>query len=466
MSMRIQSTKGAFSESLTEVMVDIRKPVFVDNALHYGKYESQQSEKPKVTISTTSYRVSKEGSYRIEEEESSLLVSHTKTPGHTFEENIFTPYGNDSSSEILYDANDNKKRLLRQKIEVLDKKIRVHLPNMKNENLSTFGFSDEVKMGQPINVGFRTTDLALEIGKEIDGTVTSFSIGEPLSVANATTQRQKHSKTFFAHNFNNASLMTALTTLGRRDNRILDYDMHGNLLFIPFNYSRKPHFLSASLRTDSENTNTVDDSANRVTVIGRQIAKNDNSSVTLNDAAQQGRFNIEIAEEPMPHFDNSIMSEQESRSVARQILKANRLLATRIETKGHPKSWFIRPGEIVSYGNRKYVVMSASHMLASQLSDFTFLTLESGADTAIRSVFEDEAIAEEITSDDLNEQIKQVDYGFFDEIDIKTTLLLTVTDVSGTPLLIGRNANRVSIGGSAKTIGLGKKKADERFLVF
>ena len=464
--MRIQSTKGAFSESLTEVMVDVRKPVFVDNALHYGKYESQQSEKPKVTISTTSYRVSKEGSYRIEEEESSLLVSHTKTPGHTFEENIFTPYGNDSSSEILYDANDNKKRLLRQKIEVLDKKIRVHLPNMKNENLSTFGFSDEVKMGQPINVGFRTTDLALEIGKELDGTVTSFSIGEPLSVANATTQRQKHSKTFFAHNFNNASLMTALTTLGRRDNRILDYDMHGNLMFIPFNYSRKPHYLSANLRMDSQNTNTVDDSANRVTVVGRQIALNDNSSVTLNDATQQGRFNIEIAEEPMPHFDNSIMSEQESRSVARQMLKANRLLATRMETKGHPKSWFIRPGEIVNYGNRKYVVMSASHMLASQLSDFTFLTLESGADTAIRSVFEDEAIAEEITSDDLNEQIKQVDYGFFDEIDIKTTLLLTVTDVSGTPLLIGRNANRVSIGGSAKTIGLGKKEADERFLVF
>jgi|TARA_R110002020_G_scaffold6721_3_gene28564 hypothetical protein len=464
--MRIQSTKGAFSESLTEVMIDVRKPVFVDNALHYGKYESQQSEKPKVTISTTSYRVSKEGSYRIEEEESSLLVSHTKTAGHTFEENIFTPYGNDSSSELLYDANDYLNRLLRQKIEVLDKKIRVHLPNMKNKNLSEFNFSDEVKMGQPINVGFRTTDLALEIGKELDGTVTSFSIGEPLSVANATTQRQKHSKTFFAHNFNNASLMTALTTLGRRDNRILDYDMHGNLMFIPFNYSRKPHFLSASLRIDSENTNTVDDSANRVTVIGRQIAKNDNSSVTLNDAAQQGKFNIEIAEEPMPHFDNSIMSEQESRSVARQMLKANRLLATRMETKGHPKSWFIRPGEIVSYGNRKYVVMSASHMLASQLSDFTFLTLESGADTAIRSVFEDEAIAEEITSNDLNEQIKQVDYGFFDEIDIRTTLLVTVTDVSGTPLLIGRNANRVSIGGSGKTIGLGKKKADERFLVF
>ena len=464
--MRIQSTKGAFSESLTEVMVDVRKPVFVDNALHYGKYESQQSEKPKVTISTTSYRVSKEGSYRIEEEESSLLVSHTKTPGHTFEENIFTPYGNDSSSELLYDANDNKKRLLREKIEILDKKIRVHLPNMKNKNLSEFDFSDKVKMGQPMNVGFRTTDLALEIGKELDGTVTSFSIGEPLSVANATTQRQKHSKTFFAHNFNNASMMTALSTLGRRDKRILDYDIHGNLYFIPFNYSRRPHILFPSLRLEGEITNPVEDNANKVTVIGTDIALNSNSTVTLNDGAQQGRFNVEVLEDILPHFDNSITTEQEARAVAREILKSNRLLANRLETKGHPYSWFIKPGEIVSYNGQRLVVMSATHTLSTQLSDFTFLTLDAGIDAAIRSVFEDEAIAEQITSDDLNEQKQSVEYGFFDEIDISTTLLLTVTDVGDDPILIGRNANRVSIGGSAKKIGLAKESAEDRFVMF
>ena len=110
--------------------------------------------------------------------------------------------------------------------------------------------------------------------------------------------------------------------------------------------------------------------------------------------------------------------------------------------------------------------MSATHTLSTQLSDFTFLTLDAGIDAAIRSVFEDEAIAEQITSDDLNEQKQSVEYGFFDEIDISTTLLLTVTDVGDDPILIGRNANRVSIGGSAKKIGLAKESAEDRFVMF
>jgi len=261
-------------------------------------------------------------------------------------------------------------------------------------------------------------------------------------------------------------MMTALSTLGRRDKRILDYDIHGNLYFIPFNYSRRPHILFPSLRLEDESTNPVEDNANKVTVIGTDVALNSNSTVTLNDGAQQGRFNVEVVEDILPHFDNSITTEQEARAVAREILKSNRLLANRLETKGHPYSWFIKPGEIVSYNGQRLVVMSATHTLSTQLSDFTFLTLDAGIDAAIRSVFEDEAIAEQITSDDLNEQKQSVEYGFFDEIDISTTLLLTVTDVGDDPILVGRNANRVSIGGNAKKIGLAKKGAEDRFVMF
>ena len=51
----IQPTNGVFSETPNELMCDIRKPTFVDNALHLAKYESQRNALPKATIEKTNY---------------------------------------------------------------------------------------------------------------------------------------------------------------------------------------------------------------------------------------------------------------------------------------------------------------------------------------------------------------------------------------------------------------------------
>ena len=78
--MRISSTKAAFTESLTEIMTDVRKPVFVDNAIHYGKYESQNKDIAKVTMITRDYSIATEKTYSIEEEESSLFTHKNSRP--------------------------------------------------------------------------------------------------------------------------------------------------------------------------------------------------------------------------------------------------------------------------------------------------------------------------------------------------------------------------------------------------
>ena len=46
----IQSSKGRFDSSLTDVMTDVRQPVFVDNAVHYAKYEPKSNARSKITI--------------------------------------------------------------------------------------------------------------------------------------------------------------------------------------------------------------------------------------------------------------------------------------------------------------------------------------------------------------------------------------------------------------------------------
>ena len=48
--MRIAHTQGRFDASLTTVATDVRKPVFVDNAVHYAKIESRSDGKNRVTI--------------------------------------------------------------------------------------------------------------------------------------------------------------------------------------------------------------------------------------------------------------------------------------------------------------------------------------------------------------------------------------------------------------------------------
>ena len=451
--MRIISDKGAFAESLTEIMKDIRKPVFVDNAIHYGKYESQSKDIPKVTVKARNYSIATEKTYLIEEEESSVLLSHTKTPGHSYENNVWSPEGVDKSTNLLYDTKDVNKKIFQDRVDILDKKVRLNLSNMKNKTLEDLAFGNRVHMGQPVDIGLRVTDLAIRLSEKIDGSLTSFSISEPLSISNSSTQRTKHSKSFFAHNFNNINLITALKLLGKKDNRILDFDKHGNLLFVPFNHNSYGYYLPDSSRIGSRKQNPKDDNINKITVTGVPLALNQDVTVVLNDGERQQGGNIV---ESAPLFDSTISSTNEAYKVARNILKGYNLLKGSIESKGHVNAWMIRPGDLVATPLGKMVVKETSHDSATLLSDFEFLTTDFGIEDALQSIFEDNITSSQITTNDLEEQIQDLNFSFFENIEITSTVLISINQISANGLLIGQHHNRVAIGGSAQTIGLGK----------
>ena len=109
----IQSSKGRFDSTLTDVMNDIRQPVFVDNAVHYAKSQPKSNAKTKVTIeavNSDNYEIASEKTYTITESESALLLNHTESDGHTLKADIYTPKGKNATSKLLFGKEKEEKR--------------------------------------------------------------------------------------------------------------------------------------------------------------------------------------------------------------------------------------------------------------------------------------------------------------------------------------------------------------------
>ena len=100
MTLITDTAVGRFSTDVNEVMDHVRKPVFVDNAIHHARVEVAMDGKNKVTIeknNATTFKVTPERKYKIVEGESSLQVTHNLTPGHNYTGNPF--YSDDKISD-------------------------------------------------------------------------------------------------------------------------------------------------------------------------------------------------------------------------------------------------------------------------------------------------------------------------------------------------------------------------------
>ena len=446
---------------ISSIMSDVRKPVFVDNAVHYGELTSQVGAKSKVTLTQDSkqeYKLATEKSYSYSESESSILLTHKETPGHSIKSAIWSPEGINNISKLLYSTGETEKRLLRSTLESTTSGLRAELKNMKNRNLHSLGItSNSVHSAQPLDVGFRSTDLAIKLASDVDSNVTSISIGNPLNVANSGSGRRKHSNVFVAHDFNRMNLLTAMRVVSRHDNRVMFLDNFANLLYVPINHTGRAHFLDNLLREGAEEKNPVDFAENRVSVQGVPLALNEDVVVVVDDASrQQGKFDSDIIEKINPVLDVTVRDKQTARKVARQILKANSIRQGSITTEGHLNSWHLRPGDVVDYEFEKYMIVEATHNDATRLSDFLLLSLDRGLEGVFQRLSEGTTFTSNVHAPDTASQIKELDFSFFEEMEISIIPVVYLTGVSTNGVLIGQHASRVSIGGNAHKIGLNK----------
>ena len=458
--MRIAHTQGRFDASLTTVATDVRKPVFVDNAVHYAKIESRSDGKNRVTIearNAENYDIATEKAYSMVESESAVTLTHRETDGHSLKSTIWTTKGQNSTIPLLYSENDPSKRIRGDTSSTTSTGVRVELRNMKGRTLDGIGFSDDtVHFGQLLDVGFRTSDLVMKIADDATGTLTAVSIGDSMTNPNST-HRRKHSNSFLATDFNNVNLITAMRYIARHDNGIPMYDRFGVLMYVPLNYFSKVKVMDDTERFGNKNSNPVDNADNRVAVQGRQIALNENLTVTMDDREkQQGKNDHYVVETITPTFDASITSNQQARKVARKMLKASNLLAGQITTNGHPHKWDLRPGDIVYYAGERKMIVRASHSMLNAVSNFTFLSQDAGLDGILQGILEGGVTESSTTNSDKTGQITEENFSFFSDMEVRTIPIINVRYVSAGGYLIGRNANRGQIGGAHKTIGLNK----------
>jgi len=458
---------GRFNTDMPAVMDHVRKPVFVDNAVHHAKVDTSTGVQAKVTIennNSSTFQVMPETRYDIIEGESSIQITHKETAGHS---STAVPFLGDnvlSSTNkpmLVYNADTPAQRLSISSLESSSVGILMNLQNMKGKTLDGLGFFDrEVKLGQPIDVGLRTSDLAIRIGQQATlGGLNSFNIGRSMSSTNNNNGRRLHSNRFLGQDFTNVNLMTALRFIGRHDSRMILMDRFGNMLYVPITFSEATREVDANVRFGAKREDPVDNTPNRITVQGRPMSLNDLVIITVNDTERQSGINGEIREAPAPVVDMTVRSTNGARRVARQILRGNTLTMGAISSAGHPGITDLRPGMTVEYDGVNRVIIEAKHMPIIGVTDLTMLNIESGIEGVLQGISEGATVVSSEDAPLSYVQIVEENLSMFGKIELRITSRITERGVHNTAFLIGGlkgTKTRGKIGGEGLPIGANK----------
>ena len=234
---------------------------------------------------------------------------------------------------------------------------------------------------------------------------------------------------------------------------------HGVLNYVPFNFADVSRKIDGNIRFGSKDSSPMDNIENRITVQGQQIALNENLILTMDDRSkQQSKYSSDILENSIPIFDASITSTSRAKTVARQILKANASVSGSLRSDGHPNLWDVRPGDIIEYDGNRLTILKAQHRLSNALSNFTFLSTNSGLEGVLQGIKQGSITETSKRRPDKTNQIHTENFSFFDNIEIIVTPTITITELSHAGFLIGRNSERGVLGGNNETIGLIEKE--------
>lgn len=463
MGRLMKNVNDGRTETFSHIMKHVRKPVFVDNAVHFVKINKSDSNN--ITYTADKYyqeiQVMPDTTFRIVEGQSFVEIVYKGGDGHS---STLVPFFNTdiisttNIPSLLYNPHTPTQRLLPSSVE--GKKI--NLSNMKNQSLSDIGFtSNEVRLGQPIDVGFRTTDLAIRLGEKVtNSSITSFNITK---VNSKKSEDRKHSTKFVAQDFNKINVMTALRFLGRHDTRMTMLDRFGNMIYVPISFSESNRYVDPNLKTGSNSNDKIENTPNRITIQGKPLALNDSVIVTLDDTDRQSGVNGEVIEAD-PIFDATVNTSMAARRVGRQILRSNSLESGTISSEGHIHLNDVRPGMTIDYGGTQHVVTEIVHHPLSRSADLVLLTIDTGLEGVLLGI--NEGISMEGSQTNPNNLIQNLkeNITMFGRIQIRTVVRVTHRIVSTTAFLIGgvKGKNtRGLIGKSGLPIGMNKGQEEE-----
>jgi hypothetical protein len=462
MGRLIKNTNDGRAETFSTILNRVRKPSFVDNGVYIGQVSKNNDNQVipfKIEYEGNfSFQIMPDTTYSIIEGESYLQINHKSTDGHT---STLVPFFNDeiisnsNKPKLLYNANNPSQRLIPSTI---DGNI-INLPNMKNKSLTDIGFTNkEIRLGQMVDIGLRTTDTAIRIGESItNSSLTSVNISK--NNIKSKTDR-KHSMRFVAKDFNNVNIMTALRFLGRHDTRMVMLDRFGNMLYVPISFSESNKVIDPNLKTGSNSTDKIENIPNRITIKGIPIALNDSVIVTLNDTERQSGTNGEVIEGETI-LDATVNNSNAARRVGRQILRSNNLESGTIVSEGQINVTELRPGMTVDYGGTQHVITEITHYPMEKKSDIVLLTVDTGLEGVLQGINESMTMEDNQTNPSTFIQNIKENISMFGRLQIRTIVRVTQRGVDTTAFLIGGvkgNNTRGLIGKSGLPIGMNKSQ--------
>tara|TARA_R110000751_G_scaffold307884_1_gene433598 strand:+ start:681 stop:2084 length:1404 start_codon:yes stop_codon:yes gene_type:complete len=461
MTLIKNTTTGRYDTNANEVMDHIRKPVFVDNAVHHARLSIQKTGKQKITIekkNTRNVQVMPENEYEIVEGESGIQLTLSTPAGHNSDSVPFFNGERITTANrplLVYNADATHERLVISTIESNSIGVFANLKNLKGKTLTDIGFSGErVRLGQPLDVGMRTSDLAIKLAESIASGVTSVGLSRPRNTT--ATNRKNHSTRFIGQDFHNTNLMTALRFLGRHDSRMVLLDRFGNLLYIPITFSESSVNVSSTRRLGAKKETPVDNSSNRVTVQGTPMALNDLVIVTVDDG--EGQVD-DIRENTLKVIDHTARNTNAARRIARQILRGSALTKGKITSEGHPHITHIRPGMSIKYGGQDKIVTEVVHRPLENMSDISLLNLETGIEGVLQSITEGTTVESSEENPVTFVQIVETNLALFGKLELRIQSSVVHNTVHNTAILIGGvkgTKNRGLIGRNGLPVGTNK----------
>jgi len=147
------------------VMKQVRKPVFIDNALHLGEIAMQGTTQAKVTINkrkTTTYAVASTHSYTIDEREDNIILTHTATPGHSSTSSIFY-MGTDFQNNVALNNLKPKQRDAVKMFYGIDRDYAMHMEHIAEElNVTGERARQLVRQGEKALKGVKGIDKLMQ----------------------------------------------------------------------------------------------------------------------------------------------------------------------------------------------------------------------------------------------------------------------------------------------------------------
>lgn len=352
---------GRTDTEQSAIMKVMRRPAFVDNAIVHGEYTKTVTGHKVVPPTKTDFIPSHDRTYKLVEEEDGIRVLHNSSYDQAVFFNTTKLDANGELPLLIYAKQYPKNRLVPTSIETSSTGSRLTLKNLRGRTLSDIGFTEQlVRMGQSVDVGLRTTDLAMRLIDGAGGSINS-----------AKVDKKRHSTTFLSYDFVGSDAISALRFVSKHDGQGARGDQFGNLIYTQQNQMNKEHYVSNNMASSVISDN-IKHTPNRVMVHGKKRANNVDNIIRVEDVGAQvdGVVNEMTGGIHIP----TASTEASARRIGQRILATAQRSNGLKQFSGVIKSLNVRPGDHIHYDssgeNTRGMVLSTNHNLSQKLSEF------------------------------------------------------------------------------------------------